>query len=878
MTEVTIRRLDLAGRVIDLTTALTEASSITHGLIEIGQWLALEKINRHELQACFSKARGLVYANQCGQDFYNTIKNAVTTKHTWPFVIQQSGALGRIMVKDPQLAWIVSTTACLMQFHNNRFVSNVVCIMILKADPESRERPDYELNYLASRVELRSVINKIVDSIWFNVVNSGKGTEELPEQLKEVCRRGHHLNEDKFGVVTQALKEHRDKIVVETDHLLGNLTLWLMLHFHGTLTVSVSGKILYEKPSKDSVRIIELKVRRFCSKDKDCTTEENSIRLFSNIKGSFEQFLSGVSPGSFDMPDTSKTRKDLYDLSRAYDLPRAVLREQTRAAALQTAQLMVKWLMSIPLLAPDEFGDFSIPIKTLDFPEGEHAPFTISDIVGRSPSILNHQLGKSLAASMVYAPPQINENLSPGSHLDGSGLTSFTQYPRGLNGSAEYDPRANFTNEEILASFPILRDLVNQAKSECFCTDCRWSKRSTESSNSGNTAAFRVSPGCLSETALSLVLLSISHAIADSFGASDVSGVRNPSSILKGVSCIYYEVLELNQIRWDSWFNLAASVYLGCPFKEYVMDNVPTGIAYAAIQYGNLAVIASWLDMTAEHKMLRCFRFIPAEGKIGALRNVQGQQQFSGIMENFAIVQTEQTEDTSSYSQRLGKWTEPLTGSKNVGMDDSTFEEEVMLVSAADNMYRIFLRMRSDSSVRTVNPVDVMIRLAASIPVVECDHKDKQMQTALSKYDIKLYNFDDLLVKWNTVHRVKETEPPIQNRLRLTYHITSILECNGKINVARALTIGCDVVQNLGGCCLSCAIDKARIMLFSEEMDPTHINDLYIINIKPMSRQWPNSTSRILEGGQKVSGSIESRECGTDSSRLGSAVEGEVKP
>jgi hypothetical protein len=838
-TTLAIRSLDLTARVVDLTSALGQASTVANGLIEIGQWLALERVNKQELHNCFTKARGLVYANKAGEEFYSSITSSDTTKRIWPLAVQQSGALGRIMIKDPHLAWVISTTACLMQYHNERFISEAICMMIMQSDPQNQGRPEYELRYLASRVELKAVIDKIITSVWFNVINSGTNTEQLPEELQAVCRKGHHMNGDKFGLVTYALKEFREKVVIETKHLLSNLALWLLLHFHGTLTVSVSGKLLFEKALGESPRVIELKVKNFCNESHDCSNEEDTFRLYSDIKGSFTEFLSGTYPSSFDMPSTSKTRKSLYDIMRAYDIGADILPEQTKTATRQTAQLMVKWLLNLPLVSPLDFADFGFSIRTLDIEvsEAKESPQTIGGILGRSPSILNHIVGHALNKSIIYAPPEYDRESSVESIIDESPTDGTTRPPRRGNISA------TFQDEDILAYFPVLRDLVIKAKGDCSCNDCTGSRNFGAAADRGVPLGHTIPPGCYSQAAVSWVLLSISHALAEGFGATDVSGSGDPESILKGMVTVFSELLQRKQVRWDSWFNLASCVYLGCPFKEYVMDIELGGTAYVAIQYGNLAVLAPWLDLTSELNVKHCFRFNRAEGKIGVLRDSEGSQQFRGIPEKFAIVQAEHTEDTSSYGQRFQKWTEPLTGTLAIAEDDSSFHEEVMLVSADQDVYRVFIRIRSDTSLRIIDPVDAMIRLARSLPFVECQHEENRREITEVRDDIKLYTFDDLLGRWQneeTFYGVNKVGPAMifhgkkgkENAPGLTYHVTTFLQDFSKINVARALSVNDLVIVNLGGCCLPCAIEKARTMPIPDDTEGFDVQDRYIINIK----------------------------------------------
>jgi hypothetical protein len=71
-----------------------------------------------------------------------------------------------------------------------------------------------------------------------------------------------------------------------------------------------------------------------------------------------------------------------------------------------------------------------------------------------------------------------------------------------------------------------------------------------------------------------------------------------------------------------------------------------------------------------------------------------------------------------------------------------------LLVSADEDVYRLLLRIQSDTFVRIIDPVDTMIRLARSLPYVECEHKENLRRIENPQDTIKLYNFDDLLGRW----------------------------------------------------------------------------------------------------------------------------------
>lgn len=341
--------IDLAARVLDLTKVLSTASSSTAGgLIEIGQWLAYERVNVQDLYDCFSKARDIAFGNASVHSFYDIIAKPVPTKLVWPLAVQQSGALGRIMIRDPHLQWFVSTTACLMQFHDDRETAEAICMMIMAPSVLlSQDTYPFTTRNIPARLELKAVVDKIVPGIWFNIVNSGTNVEGLPDELQSVCSRGHQIEPDQLRVLIEIMKVTQGKVVLETRYQFQNLALWLLRHWHGSLLISVSGKLLFERCLGDSPAIIELKVQTFCNEDDDCSkNEKQEWHLYSDIKGSLADFFSSWYSRPVENMHSSITRKSLYDTTKSYNVSVSALPSQTKTMASQSAQLMINWLLS----------------------------------------------------------------------------------------------------------------------------------------------------------------------------------------------------------------------------------------------------------------------------------------------------------------------------------------------------------------------------------------------------------------------------------------------------------------------------------------------------------------------------------------------------
>src|SRR5436305_6173711 len=147
------------------------------------------------------KAKGLVIANPNARALFDDIIHGVESKPLGPLFLEQSGSLGRLMARDPNLSWMISTVACLFQFHrDDRYVAQTLTAFIMRADaarqPNNATQTTDFLIYNPAQVQIRSVISRIVSSVWHNVVNAGCDTIPLPEELLSVCRKGHYLDPD----------------------------------------------------------------------------------------------------------------------------------------------------------------------------------------------------------------------------------------------------------------------------------------------------------------------------------------------------------------------------------------------------------------------------------------------------------------------------------------------------------------------------------------------------------------------------------------------------------------------------------------------------------------------------------------------------------
>lgn len=804
----TASTLDVTARVLDLSRSLVESSNSSNTVVkvvfEIGQWLGREQLNRYELQDCLQKARAIALPNSTAQKLFDDMRKGIEESTAIPFLPRPSGSLGNLLVNDPNLSWMISSTVCLFQYHNFAEVTECVKDSILASQPRDGESywdDAYDCPlYHPRTAHLHRVVKKLVSSIWLNVVNSKCMTMELPQELLSVCRVGHHLKGPRFGKLLHSLRANRPKIMIQSVHLLRNATLWLLLHFEGHLLVTVSGEIVYSERLGQSQREIELRVKMFCSGSGPCQEGNSKYELFEDIAGKLQSFLSGNYPSPSEYPERAMIRRKFYE---AADLPSEIKAQHHSLQVLIkcTSQKIMRWLLTITVLPPYEFTNLGFSVA-LD--QGQtQTSHRVKDILAQSPTMLNLRWGNQPVPSLVYAQPVFDERPSEDEESE----------------SGAQDPMLapNRIYDELLPYFPILRDLLEEARPLCHCPHCK-------DTNSPSTMLVR---GCLRHDALVKCLVILAHGVADGFGVSDVSGASDMNLAAHGMLQLLLELVEDKGILWDTWFGVAASVFLGCacpflPISKRARES--SGTTNAAIQHGNLAVIAPWLDLSKELKIERCFHLIETRGRLSIVRpNVEDKWYYGEIGEH-AVIYTEQTEGFSSQRSKTFRETQRSSAEVRVSQDESLAETDWILSQIDESQYRLMMRIRSTHHSRIIDPSDAMIRLARAITSHKCRHEPAVGSLTVGpEQGAVLYSFRDLLghwEKWDHSFRfvghnpnrllADASEAESQSDVADTIHATKVLDSYMKQNLAFALSVNENVILNDGSACVSCLLREAN--------------------------------------------------------------------
>ena len=368
--------------------------------------------------------------------------------------------------------------------------------------------------------------------------------------------------------------------------------------------------------------------------------------------------------------------------------------------------------------------------------------------------------------------------------------------------------------EQLTRHLPILQDLMFKLERTCQCNWCYDGLRA-ETKRYGYLPA-----GCLRSVAFNSVLVLIGHSIADGFGCDDVSGIQGSNKMVAQSSLdLMLRLCQDKTVDWNTWFQTAACVFLGCPntFTNEESRHSFQGQTCAAVQYGNLSVLAPWLNLKAKQRLQHCFTLIHQTGTINVSRRVHGQEdtfRLQGMNETFAVVQIHETEVTTSYAFSSQGRTHLCKGdSLELEYDQSNTECELLLVSTQQHTYRMLFKVRSERHSRIINPADTMLQLGRCHLLDVCNHTSPigSKQTKVPQ-DSFIYSFDVALGYWTA----DERNPEERNKLFLTCNLDTHL----KLNVMMALTAGYVCVLNDGSSCLSCAQSKVKEILrpISEEM------------------------------------------------------------
>ena len=756
---------------------------------------------------------------------------------------------------DPLQRWLTTTICCLFRYHDERFIKLAISSLVMLASHPERKKPlsEYQLAYHPEMLRLEPVLSKIVHSNWIHIANSGiigsdSECPRLPTEFSWACKRGHNIGSHKLALVLNQLCDPPKEVIFQSERLLSNLVLWLTWHFNGRLRIVVSGSVVYDKTLGQADSTVECRVSKFCTNgagEGRCVPSGAdpvpSFEMFESIGGDLKSLFKGQYDNQQTLMSEPRVRQKLYQSPFRY--PKGAqksLEIQTR----RTAQELLKWFCSLPVEKEDMGSRLSFRLlldANLDW-----SGLRLTDLLGRTPWLLNAYCGELGRPSVVFSPPRSSTPPTVDNFME---LTDEDDEMQ-LDDEDDEDDEVGFEDQPrvLIKYFPILQDLVDQGRMACNCFRC--------SRDKGQPLLW--DENCLRHKTFMEVMFYFSHGLADAFGAPDVSGCSEANAGDSGAMAILFDAIDMaridpsnlqGKVDWHTLLSTTCQIFLGCApldtmtaatYNDSVAD-VPVphmqhlGATIVAVQHGDLAVVAPWLDLSQRLDLRKCFRWEFIQGRLGvSVDDVSGRTLLQEVARDTSVIETQHTEDVSDYARMFKMPSHPAGADIQLGKDKSDETCDFILVSAGEKRYKLLMRVTSEAHSRMVDPSRAVIKMARGIHALQCNHGGSKIGSVPEGQAVELYRFDELLGRWGALEG-KERDPeeeedgpslgialpsqatspahqqePDKNRkLPKPLRVTHVLDSLFKFNTALALSEDSPVFVDSGHTCLNCALEKA---------------------------------------------------------------------
>ncbi|MCJ1368143.1 hypothetical protein MMC16_007284 [Acarospora aff. strigata] len=770
-------RMQLTTQTFNLSAALLNIINPTSAALNYSQellkWLSRQGIDEGSFEECAKLARGIAYPNANGSKIRDSISKAddrLSKIKMCPLPLIFSGSLGRIVARDPEFCYMVSTVASLVVDHDLKDATETVCCMIL--DQDTRGSGTYQ-PHSYKKTSIRAVMSKIVDSIYLNVVNAGHSAEPLPFLLRHL--HSHSVDPVQFAATVMRIQRASGDVVLTVDRFQGDVTVWLLNHFEGYLEISVLGKILFSQALGPKPQRLSIIVKKDCFNDianGTCTTVNSKERiLLTEVVGdSMSTLLSTIQVAPVSN-SSSLLRQPLYSTenlkrTRLTTRPTVSLNPHELNYIMAIAKQISIWLLHIPIMTRrlSQSGlDFKVDLNyssgDRQYQKGkgqglhDDQGMCIADLLDDHPTISHIRTGMGMTSGPVFQPFEDYSSMEEG-----------------------------YTPENIVNCFPLARALLDEIQPRCACPNCT-SKGPLQKSKKG----------CLRFSAVAHLFTLLAHAISDGFGAEDVSGKSDMTSQLSGMVALFGELIFTRSIRWDTWFRVVICTVTGCPsnfFDEQYQEHLSASERNlcAGVQYGSLVIHAPWLDFSQLFDVKGCFGLRLLEGNV------------RGIAEDLALIQPE-IPDSDAESDLIwnAKLDQPVAQSDQaLHIDDIKVKTQIAIFRAGSATFRVMIIVRTGSHLKIINPSTVFSPLFDA-RILHFKRKPCQLDhRSESPIPTAIYDFDDIL-----------THYPASSSDDCSIRLTKILDQPAKINIALRVCSSGSIILRDWNSCLTCAIAEA---------------------------------------------------------------------
>ncbi|KAK3370532.1 hypothetical protein B0H63DRAFT_514626 [Podospora didyma] len=585
---------------------------------------------------------------------------------------QPSGTLGRLVASDPRQRWLTTTICCLFRYHDERDASAAAGSL-----QSGREQLD---PYRKCRHH------------W---LRSDLECPQPPNEVGRSCQRGHNIGSHKLGTFSEPTPG------------------------------SPKGDHLSERPAADDKVLgqpentIEFRDGRFCSTEENeassCTHDSGTVEdvpsfeMFESIGGDLKSLFSGRYDSQQTLMSTPRVRRKLYWSPSA--TPKAPRTVNPNAA--------------------NGSGDPQVVLRTSS-PAGR-----LVDLLGRTPGLLNMNCGQLGRPSVVFSPPPQSSPPTVDDLMDDE--EEEEDYDMDHDDEGDYDMDHDDEEEEkdgevdfedqprvLIKYFPILQDMVDQARVACKCFHC--------SKDKGRPHLW--DENCLRHKAFVEVMFYFSHGIADAFGAPDVSGCSESSAGDSAAMAALFDAIHGVQFNPDSlegkldWHTLldtTCQIFLGCPPLEAMTDATYND---STVDVPDAFTQPPWLDLSQKISLRRCLRWEFVQGCLGVSAGERsGKLLLQEVARDTSVIERQHTEGVSDYANRYKVASHPAGASIQLSKDKTDDAFDFVLVSVSEKRYKLLMR---------------------------CSHSFQKIGTVPKGQTVELYRFDELLGRWEAHLRGRE--------------------------------------------------------------------------------------------------------------------------
>lgn len=758
-----IAKLQLAANSFNLTGALLNiinpASAVMDYSRELLKWLSRQGLDENVFEETMTLARGLAYPNANGCQIRESIEkanNRLRTIKACPLPLVFSGSLGRLMVQEPEFCYMVSTVASLITYHDLEFAKTALPLMIL--DQGGHEKM-IKTKHRVQRAPVGAVISKLVDSIYLNVINTGHSVGSLPTELRHL--HVHLLDEAAFAATAMEIQRASGDLILMIDWFLADIIMWILNHFEGLLEISVNRQILLSQKLGSMAQNLSILIKNTCVEGQDeCRKLDSDIFLAEVIGDSTRTLLRDdrgqkFQPRSFARQTLYSTESPMSTTAVSYTSHKSSLNRNERNCVVDAAREISNWLLHVPLESKGVTVGFNLMVNPMEESKSDQAgKLLIADLFASYPTLCHPKnSGRKTGNSFVSDP------------MSQSVESSSKHSPPEWRFDESEGPTGRYKPYEVIRHFPIVQSLLDEVQSRCPCPNCipsgplRSSKR-----------------GCLRFSAITELFLLLAHVISDGFGAKDVSGMSDPTSIVDMTAMLFGRLIGMGTIEWRYWFNLVTCVVTGCSADA-------SSLFPGAMQYGNLVIVAPWLDLNRPCEIRGSFGLQFLEGSI------------KGIPDDLAFIDIEWDDfippSLPDLSETLAQ--DP----KNALEADSTkIESQVAIFPAGPNKFKLIIIVKTKSHIRMINPLDIIPSLINSTTLT-CAHQPDQIGNfGETTKPIVIHDFDTIVGYWDEL-------PKDYSHVIVSQTLNQI-----QLNVALSLRSRGSILRGYN-CCLACAVSAA---------------------------------------------------------------------